>query len=41
VPTAEAAYAEKEFENIMRIVPHWAEGLPVMAKAWQSDRYIK
>ncbi len=41
VPTAEAAYAEKEFESIMRIVPHWADGLPVMAKAWTSDRYIK
>ena len=30
-----------EFENIMEVVPPWAEGLPMKAEAYVSDRYKK
>lgn len=32
---------EKHFEGIMSILPEWAEGLPLAAKAWEDTRYIK
>lgn len=32
---------DKEFERIMSVVPTWCEGLPLAAKAWEGDRYVK
>lgn len=31
----------KEFENIIKIVPSWATGLPVGAEGWEGKRYRK
>ena len=30
-----------EFEEIMSVLPPWAEGLPVATKAWEDERYVK
>lgn len=32
---------EKNFEEIMSILPAWADGLPASVKAWEHERYIK
>lgn len=29
------------FKNIMSVVPPWAAGLPLTAKAWEDERYVK
>src|SRR5262249_50824650 len=31
----------EEFQRLLTIVPNWAEGLPVAAKAWTRQRYAK
>lgn len=31
----------EEYESLMSILPDWAEGLPVVAKAWEDTRYVK
>lgn len=33
--------SDKEYEALMSVVPAWAPGLPLNAKAWQDKRYIK
>lgn len=30
-----------EFNKLMNVVPKWATGLPIVAKGWESDRYVK
>ena len=32
---------DREFEKIMSVVPSWCTGLPLSAKAWEGDRYVK
>jgi DNA polymerase len=32
---------DKEFEKIMSVVPSWCAGLPLSAKAWEAERYVK
>ena len=32
---------EKDFENIMSVVPSFVPGLPLAAKAWEDTRYVK
>ena len=29
------------FKNLMTVLPDWADGLPIAAKAWTSRRYVK
>jgi DNA polymerase len=41
VAEAPATRSAKEFRTIMEMVPHWAKGFPIAAKAWQGDRYKK
>jgi DNA polymerase len=41
VAEAPATRSAKEFKAIMEMVPHWAKGFPIAAKAWQGDRYKK
>lgn len=31
----------EEFENIMKVLPEWAEGLPVDVEGWEGKRYLK
>jgi DNA polymerase len=31
----------KDFGRIMSILPQWADGLPLAAKAWEDERYVK
>lgn len=31
----------QSFQNIMSILPNWAEGLPLSVKAWEYERYVK
>ncbi len=31
----------KEFEGVMAMVPEWADGLPLVVKGWQGERYRK
>ena len=31
----------EEYESLMRVLPPWLEGLPLMAKGWSSGRYLK
>jgi DNA polymerase len=31
----------KQFEAIMNMSPDWARGLPIIAKPWQDQRYVK
>jgi DNA polymerase len=40
-PTSRSDLNVKQFENIMSILPHWAEGLPLSVKAWEYGRYVK
>ena len=30
-----------QFQELMTTLPKWAEGLPVVAKAWSASRYVK
>lgn len=32
---------EQKFTKLMMTLPSWAEGLPVVAKAWSAERYVK
>jgi DNA polymerase bacteriophage-type len=41
VPKRDAGKIEKQFSKLMMASPKWAEGLPLIAKTWMSDRYIK
>lgn len=31
----------KEYESLMSVLPPWAEGLPLVASAWEDVRYVK
>ena len=31
----------EQFTKLMNVIPAWAEGLPVVAKSWRADRYVK
>jgi DNA polymerase len=31
----------KKFERLMSVVPAWGAGIPVVAKAWENERYVK
>ena len=33
--------ADARYEELMSILPPWLEGLPLAAKAWTSERYVK
>jgi DNA polymerase bacteriophage-type len=37
----EAFGSPTELESLMSILPPWAEGLPLVAKAWSDGRYVK
>lgn len=37
----EAKKIAPKFAQMMMVVPAWAEGLPLVAKPWCSDRYVK
>ena len=41
VETPDGFGSEQEFIDLMTRTPHWAEGLPIAAKAWSGSRYIK
>lgn len=42
VAEVDAAFGSaEEFEALMGIVPAWARGLPLVAKAWEDRRYVK
>lgn len=41
VEASELGLNEKDFENVMSILPPWATGLPLAAKAWGDVRYVK
>jgi len=32
---------EERFAQIMSVLPVWAQGLPLTAKAWEDERYVK
>lgn len=34
-------YNDKHFEQVMSVLPSWAQGLPLAAKAWEDERYVK
>lgn len=40
-PPDTADYNAKHFEALMSILPPWAAGLPLAAKAWEDQRYVK
>ncbi len=31
----------KKFTRLMNVVPEWAAGLPIVAKPWRAERYVK
>lgn len=33
--------SKKTFAQLMNVVPSWAEGLPIVAKPWVAERYVK
>jgi DNA polymerase len=37
----ERGLSEKHYERLLSINPSWAAGLPLAAKAWSDERYIK
>lgn len=41
VPTSRLDLNDKDFEGLMSVLPAWAGGLPLAAKAWEDTRYIK
>ena len=37
----DARYTVKEYENLMTVVPEWAEGFPIDADCWEGYRFKK
>jgi hypothetical protein len=41
VPAGSRMHTSDTLNDVMGELPAWAKGLPVAAKAWESDRYVK
>lgn len=41
VKQSEVNKQKPEFQRLMTVVPDWADGLPIVAKAWTDTRYVK
>jgi DNA polymerase len=41
VEVDEGAIGLETFKNLMTLLPAWADGLPIAAKAWTGRRYVK